>query len=56
MKVEHYEIIDSNYFSINGRMAVLIEEALRRGRKIQAVTISADNGRFYGSIFWTEGK
>ena len=57
MKVEHEEIIDSNsYYSISSRMAAVIEETLHRGRKIVATVICADNHRFYGSIFWTEGQ
>lgn len=54
MKVGHTEIVDTSYLSASGRMALLIEEARHRKREIVAVTISAGNGRFYGTLFWTE--
>jgi hypothetical protein len=55
MKIDHNEIIDSSFYSISGRMAVLIEEALHRDRTILHTSITADNHRFYGTIIWKEG-
>jgi len=54
MKIDHKEIIDTSFYSIAGRMAVLIEEALHRGRGILHTSISADQHRFYGTIIWKE--
>lgn len=55
--VKNAIIMDTDYRSISNRMAIMIEEALHRGRKVQAVTItSASADDFYGSIFWTEGQ
>lgn len=54
--VDHQEIMDSNFFSISGRMAVLIEEAIHRGRTIVHTSIAADNHRFYGTIIWKEER
>lgn len=54
MKIDHQEIIDPSFYSISGRMAVLIEEALHRERTILHTSITADPYRFYGSIIWQE--
>jgi len=54
MKIDHNEILDSSFYSISGRMAVMIEEALHRGRTILHTSITADQHRFYGSIIWKE--
>lgn len=54
MKIDHSEIIDTNLYSIAGRMTVLIEEALHRERTILHTSITADQFRFYGVIIWKE--
>ena len=54
MKIDHQEIIDTSFYSINGRMAVMIEEALHREREILHTSITGDSDRFYGSIIWKE--
>jgi hypothetical protein len=54
MKTGHYEIMDTNFYSISGRMAVLIEDVLHRERVILHTSICADNNRFYGCIIWKE--
>jgi hypothetical protein len=54
MTIDHKEIIDPNFYSVSARLAVMIEEALHRGRTILHTSISATNERFYGSIIWRE--
>ena len=55
MKIDHKEIEDSNFYSISGRMAVMIEEALHRGRTILHTSIAAAAADdFYGIIIWKE--
>jgi len=54
MKIDHNEISDTSFYLISGRMAVLIEEALHRGREILHTSISGDSHRFYGTIIWKE--
>lgn len=54
MKIDHTEILDNNFYSISGRMALLIEEALHRGREILHTSITAGPHRFYGTIIWKE--
>src|SRR5579859_4183481 len=54
MKIDHKEIIDNTFYSVSARMAVLIEDALHRGREILHTSITADSHRFYGTIIWKE--
>jgi hypothetical protein len=54
MKIDHNEIIDTNFYSISGRMAAIIEEALHRNRTILHTSITARDDQFFGSIIWKE--
>ena len=50
----HKEIVDSSFYGIASKMAVLIEEALHRDRTILHTSITSDSYRFYGVIIWQE--
>jgi hypothetical protein len=54
MKIDHSEIVDTSFYSISGRMAVLINEALSRGGTILHTSICGLDGHFFGSIVWEE--
>lgn len=54
-KIGQNVITDPDFFSISGRMAILIEEALHRNREILHTSISAASADdFYGTIIWKE--
>lgn len=54
MNIDHQEIVDTNFYSISGRMAFLIEEAFHRNREILHTSITAIGVHFYGSIIWRD--